>query len=253
MLEQKFDQAPWTIRQTFLGILLTLLPWIALSIGLSSLSSSNPIHPVKLSPQSDLINAIINYLLSALIEGAFLIAPFYFARKAARRSEVPGLSTWQLLGFRRFHWIKALTLIILLFITILFLNVVYQDLINVLHLHLQTNDQVILQRSKLEPLTTYSTLLASVIIAPFCEEVFFRSFVFMGLWRGMPLVGAMIFSALIFAVAHADPASFLVLFFIGLMLAFVRWRTRSIWPGMLLHALNNGIGAALIVLAMNGH
>ena len=53
-------------------------------------------------------------------------------------------------------------------------------------------------------------------------------------------------------VAHADVGSFAVLFVIGLALAFVRWHTKSIWPGMLLHMLNNGIGALSIILAMQG-
>jgi len=253
LLEQKFDRVPWTTRQTFLGISLTLVPWLAFSIGLASLGASSSSHPVKLAPQVDLINAIITLIFSALVEGAFLIAPFYFARKAARSSEMPRRSAFSLLGFRSFNWATALTLIVLFFVSILFINVLYQDIINVLHLHLQTNDQVLIDRSKLAPLTTYATLLASVVIAPFCEEVFFRSFVFMGLLRDMSLIWATVFSALIFGVAHADPASFAVLFCIGLMLAFVRWRTHSIWPGMLLHALNNGVGAVLIILAMNGH
>ena len=68
----------------------------------------------------------------------------------------------------------------------------------------------------------------------------------------MSLVWAIVLSALIFGVAHADPGSFVVLFFIGLALAFVRWRTDSLWPGILLHMLNNGIAALLIVLAMHG-
>jgi membrane protease YdiL (CAAX protease family) len=59
-------------------------------------------------------------------------------------------------------------------------------------------------------------------------------------------------SALIFAAAHFDPASFPVLFFIGLALAIARWRTRSIWPGIILHLLNNGLSAVLVVLALHG-
>src|SRR5258708_21288540 len=102
--------------------------------------------------------------------------------------------------------------------------------ITALHLHVRTNDQVILENSRIAPITTYATLLVSVLIAPFCEEVFFRSFVFCGLLRGMSLVWSIIFSALIFGVAHADPASFAVLFFIGIALAYLRWRTHSIWP-----------------------
>jgi membrane protease YdiL (CAAX protease family) len=43
-----------------------------------------------------------------------------------------------------------------------------------------------------------------------------------------------------------------VLLIIGLALAIIRWRTASIWPAMFLHMLNNGIGAASILLVMWG-
>jgi len=82
--------------------------------------------------------------------------------------------------------------------------------------------------------------------------VFFRGFVFPGLRRAMPVGWAIVLSSLLFAVAHADPGSFAVLFIIGLALAFLRWRTGSIWPGMILHMLNNGIGAVSIILVMQG-
>ena len=162
------------------------------------------------------------------------------------------MAVWNALGFRRFDVSTALSWIFALFLAFLAINVCYQYILTTFHINLQTNDQYILQHSKDAPLTTYTTLVVSVLVAPFCEEIFFRSFVFMGLLRGMPLVAGVIFSALIFAVAHADVGSFAVLFFIGLALAFLRWRTRSIWPGMILHALNNGIGAILIVLTMQG-
>lgn len=68
----------------------------------------------------------------------------------------------------------------------------------------------------------------------------------------MSLGWAIIISSLLFGVAHADPGSFPVLFVIGLALAFLRWRTQSIWPCMILHMLNNGIAALAIVLTMQG-
>jgi membrane protease YdiL (CAAX protease family) len=249
--EHKLDTAPWTIQQTFLGILFTLVPWIAFALGLSSLGGGAP-RTTPLPPQADLINAIITFIFSALIEAAFLIAPFYFAHRAFR-STTPRLRLMlRALGFRGFNVVSALSWIVVLIIAFFAVNALYSYALSVFHIHLQTNDQAILQQSKYAPLTTYATLLASVLVAPFCEEIFFRGFVFTGLLRGMPLVWAIIFSALIFAVAHADPGSFAVLFVIGLALAFIRWRTRSIWPGMILHFLNNAIGAILIVQAMQG-
>ncbi|QBD83062.1 CPBP family intramembrane metalloprotease [Ktedonosporobacter rubrisoli] len=251
MLGQKFEKVPWTIQQTFLGILFTLVPWIVLALLLSSFKGQST-HIARLPFQVDLLNAFVIFFFSVLVEAAFLIAPLYFARRAVHAQEEPHQSVADVLGLRAFNPRKALPAIILLFLAFLAINGVYQYVITVFHLNLQTNDQAIFDQSRVAPITTYATLIASVVAAPFCEEMFFRSFVFMGFRRGMPLVGAIILSSLVFAVAHADPGSFVVLFFIGLALAFLRWYTRSLWPGIILHLLNNGVGAILIILAMQG-
>ena len=245
------DIAPWTTQQTFFGTLITLIPWIILTLLLSTLNGSAKVT-TPLSAQADLIGAIITIVFSALIEGAFLIAPFYYAN-AAFRSITPHVRlALKSLGFRRFRFGNAMFWVIILMIIIFSVNTLYSYLITVLHLNVQTNDQLLLQESKVAPLTTYATLFAAVIIAPFCEEVFFRGFVFPGLRHGMPLGWAIIISSLLFGVAHADPGSFPILFVIGLALAFLRWHTQAIWPCIILHMLNNGIAALAIVLTMQG-
>ena len=245
------DTVPWTIRQTLLGVLFTLLPWIVLALALNSLgtpSSNNAPLPLR----ADLIGAIITLIFSAIIEGAFLIAPFYFATAAFRELKRRGRLALDALGFRAFPARSTAYLIIGLMVAIFAVNFLYSYVITVFHLNLQTNDQVILEHSKQAPITIYATPFAAVFIAPFCEEVFFRGFVFPGLRRGMPVGWAIVLSSLLFAVAHADSGSFAVLLIIGLALAFLRWRTGSIWPGMILHMLNNGLGAVSIILVMQG-
>jgi membrane protease YdiL (CAAX protease family) len=252
LIEQQRDEAPWTIRQTFHGLLLTLVPWIVLSIGLNTVNGGNSSTGRHLSFEQDLITAIILLVFSALIEGAFLIAPFYYANKAFRQSTQCLRLAFQALGFRGFQFGQAFFWFVILFPAIVGADIIYQNIIETFHLHLRTNTEVIFENSKSAPLSTYSLLFSAVVIAPFCEEVFFRGFVFTGLRRGMPLPWAIFFSALIFATAHTDIGSFAVLFIIGLALAFLRWRTRSIWPGMLLHMLNNGIAALTVILVMQG-
>jgi CAAX protease family protein len=245
------DTAPWTMQQTFLGVIVTLLPWMALTLLLSSLSRTTSIT-APLSPQADLTGAIVTIVFSVIIEGAFLIAPLYFANAAFRPISPRARQALQSLGFRHYRIGQTLFWVVVLMLVIFGMNTLYSYLIFVLHLNVQTNDQLLLQQSKVAPLSTYATLFVAVIIAPFCEEVFFRGFVFPGLRRGMPVGWAILLSSLLFGVSHADPGSFPVLFVIGLALAILRWRSRSLWPTILLHTLNNGIAALAIVLAMQG-
>ncbi len=253
VVEQKLEQTPWSLRQTLIGTFSTLIPWIILALSLANLNSgAKTTQPRHLSPQEDLTSAIITFLFSALVEAAFLIAPIYYARRTAPTFDNSRRSALNALGFRRFQWMSTVGTIAFLFLSFYLINGFYQYIITVFHLNLQTNDQVILQQSKAAPLTTYATLIASVLVAPICEETFFRSFIFAGFLNRMPLGVAMLLSSLLFAVAHADLGSFAVLFFIGLALALIRWHTRSIWPGILLHLLNNGVGALVIVLVING-
>jgi uncharacterized protein len=109
----------------------------------------------------------------------------------------------------------------------------------------------VLQNSHYAPLTTYAILAGATFIAPFFEEIYFRGFVFTGLLRELSLVWAMLISAALFAVAHADPGSFIPLFVIGLALAFVRWRSGSTWASISLHVLNNLLSSVAIILAMH--
>jgi membrane protease YdiL (CAAX protease family) len=252
--ERKLDQVPWTFQQTIIGTVFTLVPWLFFVFGLTG-TSNNATHIQPLTPQKDLLIALLTCILSSLIEAAFLVAPLYYANRAARATSLQRGTMRQalgFLGFRAFNVGQALSWLCLLIVAIIAVDNLYQIVITGLHLHLQTNDQVLLRRSASEPLTTYATLAVAVIVAPFCEEIFFRGFVFKGLQRGLPLGWAILVSALLFAIAHADLASAPVLFIIGLALAFLRWRTRSIWPGIILHMLNNGIGALTIILVMHG-
>ena len=251
MLEHKPDEVPWTIQQTFLGIILTLVPWF-LVVSLLNAGNTPDIPKTPLPTQTDITNAIITFIFSTLIEAAFIIAPLYFARHVYRTIAPRFHIALQALGLKRFNAGRAITLIVLFGLVILATDYLYQGVITLFHWQIQTNDQIILSRSKVAPITTYATLLAAVFIAPICEELFFRGFVFMGLLRGMPLYLAVILSALLFAIAHGDAASFPVLFIIGLLLALLRWQTKSLWPGIILHCLNNSLGAIEIILLMHG-
>ena len=85
------------------------------------------------------------------------------------------------------------------------------------------------------------------VIAPFVEELTFRGagqslLRFLGRWPSILLVG------IAFGLAHGLVEALLVLVPFGIALAWLRDRTNSVLPGMLVHALFNGTALAYIVV-----
>jgi membrane protease YdiL (CAAX protease family) len=77
------------------------------------------------------------------------------------------------------------------------------------------------------------------LAAPLAEEIVFRGVLYRGLeWRLGP-ASAYVGSAILFSIAHLDLDHALHLFALGLVLAWAVERSRSIYPGMILHGAIN--------------
>lgn len=84
-------------------------------------------------------------------------------------------------------------------------------------------------------------LLALAVVPGFCEEVLFRGFTLAGLRQAVGKWPTILITAGIFAVFHFSPQRFLITGGLGVLLAYVCWQTRSLWPAILLHVLHNGL------------
>ncbi len=78
-----------------------------------------------------------------------------------------------------------------------------------------------------------------------CEELLFRGLLLAGL-RKLGPTAAVLLSALLFGLAHGSVYRLLPTAFLGAVIGLTRLRTRSILPGMIIHALNNGLALALL-------
>ncbi len=92
----------------------------------------------------------------------------------------------------------------------------------------------------------FAVILLTLAVAPaVCEELLFRGFVMSALKRSA--WGAVGLSAVAFGLMHVLTSNvlaverFLPTTFIGLVLGLVAWRTRTIWPSVLVHVLHNGL------------
>jgi ABC-2 type transport system permease protein/sodium transport system permease protein len=95
-------------------------------------------------------------------------------------------------------------------------------------------------------------IISLAIIPAVFEELCFRGFIFGALRTRLSGSATIVASALLFGVFHEILSSGRLLpsTFLGLVLGWVRLRTRSVLPGILLHALNNGL---LLTVAYYGN
>ncbi len=91
--------------------------------------------------------------------------------------------------------------------------------------------------------------LTACVAAPMFEEIFFRGFLLPSLTRYIPVWGAVVASALLFAIAHLSLSEVLPLATLGIVLGVVYTRSRNLLASMLLHGLwNAGTLISLFVL-----
>jgi membrane protease YdiL (CAAX protease family) len=89
-----------------------------------------------------------------------------------------------------------------------------------------------------------SNLVVIGLVAPVCEEVLFRG-AFQGSLEQRGPVRAIAWTALVFACIHINPFNFIGPILYGVGLGLVVWRTGSILPAILWHALNNCVAVLL--------
>ena len=92
------------------------------------------------------------------------------------------------------------------------------------------------------------TFQALAFITPFTEELFFRGFVFRGLIPKVGPYGAMVISATIFSGFHLSLGALIPIFVTGFLLAWLYWRTGSLWASVGAHAGQNAL--ALVATAL---
>lgn len=98
--------------------------------------------------------------------------------------------------------------------------------------------------------STFEAVLLVVgvsVLAPLGEELVFRGYLYRILGARLGIARSVLITSVLFAVIHFNPASILALFALGLVFAFLRLKSGSIWPAILAHAIQNGIASALVL------
>lgn len=119
-------------------------------------------------------------------------------------------------------------------VEVLFPNIDLDQLQDIAFLSAQGNIEMLL------------AFVALIIIAPISEEITFRGFLFGGLKKKLGWIGAAVISSLVFALVHGQLNVAIDTFLLGLVLAWLYRKTKSIWPSIALHAIKNSIAFYLL-------
>jgi membrane protease YdiL (CAAX protease family) len=166
---------------------------------------------------------------------AFVLVAVYCARLGGR-----AVRSWQF-GLRRptVGWRKAAGLIVLLLIVFVVLSVIWSEVLN-------PSKEKLLEQLGTNEGTLLLVLSAALtcIVAPICEEMLFRGYIFTALrnWHGtMP---AALITAVLFGGVHVGSAPALDLIplaGLGFGLCLLYRYTGSLYPAIVAHSLNNSL------------
>ena len=94
----------------------------------------------------------------------------------------------------------------------------------------------------------FSLLFAISMLAltpAICEEVLFRGYIQRQAERSLGAWGGILFSGIIFGFYHLRLTQAVPLSLLGIFMAWLTWQTRSLWPAMFVHLINNSFAAVL--------
>lgn len=90
-------------------------------------------------------------------------------------------------------------------------------------------------------LNVFYVLLVVALTPAICEELMFRGYLQRQVERRLGVVWSIVLVGLVFGLFHLRPTQVLPLATLGVYLGFSVWVTGSLWAGVLIHLLNNGL------------
>lgn len=91
-------------------------------------------------------------------------------------------------------------------------------------------------------------LITLVLVAPVAEEILFRGYLYGKIRSKVPLWAAIALVSLLFAAVHGQWNVAIDVFALSIVLCILREITGSIWSGILLHMLKNGVAFYFLFL-----
>ncbi len=226
------DEPPWPAWTAPAAVLVGLVVGVLASVVVAGIGAAAG------SPHT---TPAISLISDVVFDLGFVATALYFAQLNGR----PEPSDF---GYRRVAWAVGVGAFFAAGVGYFIVTAIYQAIVNLHGTDKLPNDLGV---------GTSTAALAGAavfvcVIAPIAEEFFFRGFIFGALRRWHIQVAghnigtwvAAVETGILFGIAHTGSAAaqyLIPLGFLGFVLCIVRWKTRSLYPCMALHSVNNSI------------
>src|SRR4030042_5718692 len=214
--EQQEPNIKWNSLDGLMSIIFLIAVLVGIYFGsqkLISILNEKQLINLNISSISNLSFSIFYAIQTLLMLGVVWFFAIYW-RGASIRD----------LGFRYYSILKTIwyTFISLLFIFVVsFLYVFALKSIFGIEAPPSKIDELIANRN----ISSNILIVVTAVIAPFCEEVYFRGFLYPAFRKNFGVLAGLILSSFLFALAHPEIYSFLPIMVIGWLLAYIYEKT----------------------------
>ena len=100
-----------------------------------------------------------------------------------------------------------------------------------------------------QPATLIIMAVLAVVLAPLAEEFVFRGMLLAAFHKTIGVIGSAILLSALWSVMHWGYSSqnLVALFVLGLLFAYITWRTGSLWPAIVGHTANNLVAVVALL------
>ena len=201
---------------------------------------------VLILPEYLLTNNVVNGIYSVIVYAVCMVLtiglPWWFLKKKTTRDELGlrGLPTWAdlLIAPIGFAAVMILASILMAIMVAILPSVDWQQTQDVgFHGLYNFGEHLI-------------AFICLVLLAPICEEIIFRGWLYGKLRVRLPAIPAMLIVSVLFGIMHGQWNVGVTVFAMSLGMCVMREFTGTIWAGVILHMIKNGIAFYALFIMM---
>ncbi len=231
-------QIKWNVKDALLSIIILVLLLVAIYYGASRiLEVISGREILRITAMDDISFSVLYGIQVFLMLGVVWFFALFLRKSSFKDLGLRYYSIWKTI------WYTFLSLMAIFAVS--FLYVFLMNSLFGIEAPSSAVDKLIMEGE----VSTNILLVVVVLVAPIAEEIFFRGYLYSAFKKAWGVNAGLFLSSLLFAMAHMELYSFIPIFLIGWILAYIFEKTKSLFPIIFLHAVYNLI---LIVILLRG-